>query len=337
MRRLLLGLLCSLGASALLAQELMPRVRQLLAEGKPDLALAELERHDQQLQRLDPAERFLAARLSTNGEHFDRLAGELANGMDPEQELTQRILFERAREQFARGQYLAALEVLRGMPLSAQTRLPEFLIFRAMAAQAVGEQRAARQDLESVPRQDDSYAMARMLLADLLLRSREARGALDAAEAALDADDDLLAPQALFLKAQALEQLARPEDARDIKREILRRYPRSAEAAGLRGSTATAAPAEVREIAEEALPERREQFSLQLGAFRDRALALRQAERLRDRLEDLRIEYDLESSPAWYRVVVGRFPSRSAAEEMQRKLAGEGIESALLIPGRRAP
>jgi cell division protein FtsN len=78
----------------------------------------------------------------------------------------------------------------------------------------------------------------------------------------------------------------------------------------------------------------RGEFALQFGAFHDRRLALRLAGQLSGSVTDLRLERDLAASPAWYRVVGGRYTTRSGADAALASLADQGVQAVVLRPGR---
>ena len=337
-RRLTLFALLGCLAAAAGAEELRSRIERLLREGEADLALAMIEDHVNRGGRLEGDLRDLRVRLQSDGERFDRLADELNSQRQSDDPAAQRLEFEVALEQFARGQYVGALERLRSLPPDAAERLPELPLYTAMAAQAVGEMRTARHGLAALPTRHPAYAMSRILLADLLLRLREAPLALEQAKLAWKADEATVGAQSLYLQAAALSQLGRHDEARETHAELSARFPRSAEAARSPEAPAPSPQvvAEV-EIPESGSPERRTEYALQLGAFRDRALALRLAERLRGQVKSLHIEHDLAASPPWYRVVVGSFATRAEAETELKALRQRDIESILLSPGQSAP
>ena len=330
--------LLALPVALAIGDDLRARVARLLGEGHPDLALAILEDEEGRGRALGDDMGWLRARLVPDGDRFDRLAAQLSGGRPADDPFAQEVLLARAREQFARGRYLSALENLRALPADAIRRWPEIVLFRAMAAQAVGEVRGARLDLEAITEDAPTFAQAQALLADLRLRAREPEAALRHASRALDEGGEFVGAQALYVRAVAYGQLGRDEDAEDARRDLLRRFPRSVEATWLRQEAATE-PLPVRgaELAEAEAPPRRDEFALQLGAFHDRSLALRHAHRLRDSVEDLRIERDVQTSPPWYRVVGGHYRSRSEADRAQAKLRESGIDSVVLSPGQSGP
>ncbi len=207
-----------------------------------------------------------------------------------------------------------------------------------MAEAAAGNARKARERLLLVEARSPSYPMAQVLLADLGLRSGDVKGALRYAEAALATGDKDVAPQALYARAVALSQSGDGQRAAETRSEILRRYPRTAEASWVRdeGIKAVRDSSSTQEtkVSEVEAPVRRTSFSLQMGAFHDRSLALKLALTLESQVDELRIERSVESSPPWYRVIVGRFATRSAAESVQDKLKSQGWQAVILPPGQ---
>jgi cell division septation protein DedD len=333
---LLLAGMVVLFSSPAFTEGLAARVRRLHGATEYGLARALIEDEENRGARLTEELRWLKALLGTDADRFDRQAAQLMGGKSAEDSLAQAIVLARSQEQFAQGQYLSALENLRALPPGASVRFPTIPVFRAMAAQAVGEIRAARQELEALPRRHPEYASAQVLLSDLSLRARDGRAALDHADNALDRKDRRWKPQALHAKAEALDLLGQSDDADDLRQELRREYPKSVEASirrsTARATTAAAQPDESA-VAEEEAPPRRSDFALQLGAFHDRSLALRRAQQLLGTIEELRVERDHSSSPSWYRVVGGRYPTRSRVEGSQRELEKAGIESVVLGPG----
>lgn len=332
-----LTVVISLLATLAFSEALGMRVERLRRATQYDLALGHLEDAERRGDALSPTLRWALARLTPDADRFDRLAASLAGGRSAEDSLAQAIVYARAREQFARGQYLSSLENLRSLPPSASQRFSELPLFRAMAAQATGEIRSAREELARIERRDPQYGMAQLLLADLQLRSRDGDGALAHAEAVLRSDREELEPQAMHAKSQALRVLGRVEDAEEVQRDLRRRHPHSVEASWAAESTPAASKSidpDPKLVSENETPPQRTDFSLQLGAFHDRSLALRHAQRMIGKIEQLRVERDLEATPPLYRVIGESFSTRTRAEERQVALRGEGIDSVILAPGR---
>jgi tetratricopeptide (TPR) repeat protein len=336
-RKTAILLLILAAATLAVGEDLYERVETLRREGRYELASGLLEDHLERGTPLDRSLSWLRAQLTADPDRFDRITAGLVQGHSAEDSLAQRVLLARAREAFAGGRYLTALEALEALPSSAWQRYPATPLFAGMAAAAAGSPRKARETLLLVPPSSPHYAEARTLLAQLSLRAGEVQEALRHAETALGTGDPDPAAQALYVRAEALEQSGDQERAQRTREEILRRWGKTAEAAWLREdgmlaarATATEAPG----IDEVEAPGRRNHFAVQLGAFHDRGLALRLAQSLRGRSQDLRIERDGSSSPPWYRVVVGRYPTRNAAEEALADLGAEGYRGVLLAPGQ---
>jgi len=280
-------------------EDLELRVDKLLREGRYDLALALLEDHQQRGVVLPNRLEWTRARLVPDADRFDRLAAQFVGGKSLEDTLVQSVVMERARQHFARGQYLTCLENLRSLPEGAASRHVDLVLFRAMAAQAVGEAGPATRDLESLRPEHPHYAIARSLLSDLALRAGRARQALDLAAAAVSADPSVGA-QAHYVAWQAHRQLGDEEGADRARGALVRDYPRSVEAAWVREARPPAgvAGSEPTGIPEVEAPARRTEFALQLGAFRDRALALRLASEREGALPDLRVGMHRRRRPA---------------------------------------
>lgn len=321
-----------------LGEDILERVRRLRDQTHYNLASQLLEDHVKHGTPLSRELRWLQAELETDPERFDRMAASLTSGGSVSDSLNQVISLARAREYFARGRYLSAAEFLEALPPEASRRLPEIALFSGMAEAAAGNARKAKERLLLVEARSPSYPMAQVLLADLGLRSGDVKGALRYAEAALATGDRDVAPQALYARAVALSQSGDGQRAAETRSEILRRYPRTAEASWVREEGVKAArdssTTQESKVSEVEAPVRRSSFALQMGAFHDRSLALKLALTLESQVDELRIERSVESSPPWYRVIVGRFATRSAAESVQDKLKSQGWQAVILPPGQ---
>jgi tetratricopeptide (TPR) repeat protein len=330
------GLVFLVGGLAL-GEDLLERVQRLRAETHYDLAEELLEDHLDRGAPLSPELEWVRAQLSKDPDRFDRLAAELTSGRSAEDPRTQEIVLARAREYFARGRYLSAVELLQALPAGDSEVLAEAALFHGMAAAAAGSAREARERFLLVPPGSSRHAMAQTLLANLSLRTGEPQSALQYAESALASGNRDIAAQALYARARALEEQGESERAERTYEEILRNHGHCAEAAWIREArlqAARQAATEITGVPEEEAPVSRRGFALQLGAFHDRSLALRLAGALENEVEALRIERDATTSPPWYRVVGGRFTTRTAAESERSRLAGKGWDCVILAPGR---
>jgi tetratricopeptide (TPR) repeat protein len=320
-----------------LGDDLQERVERLRREGHYDLASELLQDHVDRGAPLTRDLAWLRAELTTDPDRFDRLAAELTSGKDAADPFVQQVVLARAQEYFARGRYVSAVELLQALPNGDTRVLTEAALYQGMASSAAGSAREARERFLLIPASSPDYPMAQTLLAELSLRTGDLKAALQYAESALSTRDSDIAPQALYARAQALDQQGEGERAERTFEEIVRNWPRSAEAAWVREARLQAARGggvDTASIPEEDAPEQRRGFALQLGAFHDRSLALRLARVLDGKAEELRIERDLTVSPPWYRVVSGNFTTRTSAENARTRLAEKGFDAVILAPGQ---
>lgn len=308
------------------------RMVELTKVGRYQLAADLFDDWETRGVALGDSTRWLRVKLETDPDRFDRQALDLATETsDPA--LTARITLARAREQFARGRYQTAAELLR--PYTGPGADPgngSVLLWLGMAEQAAGQPGAAVRSFRAIEPEMPVYATARALLADLALRAGRTEEAIEEAERSLDHD-----PSAGNLALSVLERARRErgetEQADEFARRLRDEYPESAEASWVTRDAPTAdddLPAGLTHDFDEG----REGFALQFGAFRDRALALRLAERLEGEVEDLRIELERRDEAPLYRVVGGRYLTRAQAERAQRTLRDEGWTTLVLSPTR---
>lgn len=326
----------AVGACSVFAQgDLADRVARLFEEGRFDLARDLIDDHERNGQTLDPEVRWWRARVERDADRFDRLAVEVAN-TDPSADRRIEATLARAREQFARGRYRTAAELLSPLAQAPDTASDgRVLLWLGMAEQASGQVGLALTSLRAVPDDDANFGMAQALLADLALRA----GRLEAADAharrAMAADQGVAAIAWSVLGRSAAAR--GDEEGVENARERLRRdFPGAAETQWVTGGASDPGAAEPAAVAEVIDAERRS-FALQLGAFRDRSLALRMIETSAGVLDDLRIEVDRSQDAPLYRVVGGNFVTRSQAEAAQGQLAGRGVQTLVLAPTRDAP
>jgi tetratricopeptide (TPR) repeat protein len=323
------------------ADDLRTSIARLVRDTRYDVALADLDALQESQGPLPPDLAWQRARLLTDPDRFLESALAVRAAGDPADTLAQAITFEVAREQFARGQYTAALEALSTLPPAALRARPRALLFQGMAAATLGQLQVAHGALELVPLDCAAYGPAQVQLAGLSLRAGRHDEALGHADAALREQRRRVGPQAMYARVTALRELGRQDTAAETARELVREFGKSSEAAWVREagladsgqSTEDWAPA----VPEVAAAPRRVDFSLQFGAFHDRALALRLALRLQKQTPDLRIERDDAATPPWYRVVGGRYPTRAAAEQAQTRARAAGFPAVVVSPGQAAP
>ncbi len=322
-----------------LGDDLRARVEGLVRRTQYDLALGLLE--DRAAHEALPRDLvWMRARLLPDPDAFFDSARRVREDKDPADTLAHSVAVAVAREHFARGEYLAALQDLDDLPPTELAARPAALVVKGMAAGALGRMMVARETLAQIQREDSAFATAQVLLAGLSLRTGENGQALDYADAALASDAHRVGAQALYARSTALDALGRASDATATQQRLVREFPGSSEAAWVQESQTAPGPpaAAVRPgVPEVETPPSRVDFALQLGAFHDRALALRLASRLAGQLLELRIEHDGSAAPPWYRVVGGRFATRRLAEETLGRLKAAGVSGIVLAPGQDAP
>jgi cell division septation protein DedD len=226
-----------------------------------------------------------------------------------------------------------ALEPLLALPDGA---LPgEFYVLAGRTQQLAGNPQRAREMLASVGPADPAFAAARELLGRIGLQQRDRELALRYFESATRHVAPAARPDLLAGQWHALRLLGRDVEAREVAATLAREHPTSLatlevregqrraqeELAALADTTDTAAP--------QALPgEETGRYSVQLAAFRDRALALQFVSRWRPEIPDLQVVAAADDlGQPLYRVQTGRFVSRAQAQrELDRLTRRHGLE-----------
>ncbi|HPF71176.1 MAG TPA: SPOR domain-containing protein [Candidatus Krumholzibacteria bacterium] len=245
--------------------------------------------------------------------------------------LAQAARLDAAGLRFAQGRHQDVLAVLDPLVAGDGKDAPgRALLMAGLSRRALGDTEGAAALLATVKPDDPSFAAARTALGDLALADREPAKALRYYEtAALDA-------RAGAGRWQALRLDGRLDDADRLRKDLERRDPgcvalleinrvlraeaddaaaRRASAPARRDST-TAASAGAGEAGG---------YTLQLGAFSDRGLALDLMRRFRDQIADLRIDVRQDDRGQYiYKVRTGAFVNpalaRSEAERLKRSL-----------------
>jgi tetratricopeptide (TPR) repeat protein len=320
-------------AVGVLAQgDLVERIERIFREGRYDLARDLLDDHERNGQPMTEELIWWRARLERDPDRFDRLALDVSN-RHPDAARRIEATLARAREHFARGRYRMAVELLDPLAQAPDTGGDgRVLLWLAMAEQASGQAGAALRNLRAIEESDPSHAMAQALLADLALRGGRLEAADEHARLALSAGDDVAA---IALSVLARSAVARGDEraAREAQQRLRERAPSSAELQWVVGDGEARDPVESPPVAEVVDGERRT-FALQLGAFRDRSLALRMVQSQRELLDEVRIEVDRSQEAPLYRVVGGAYLTRAQAEAAQAELAARGMQVLVLAPTR---
>lgn len=258
------------------------------------------------------------ARVSGEPREAQRLLREAAQGAADER-LRQSAEFELARLDYARGSYNSVRTRLR------QHSDPSARLFLALAAIAIGRLDEARQQLGSLP--GNSAA---------LLRSWTARESGDA-QAALAILNDLTQsnadelPTVLLWKAECEATLGRPERAVETAAELQNRFPQAPESVLIEPTLAAVRRGSQRDGGAQA-----QSVFLQLGAFEDRANALRFRDSMPRDIGPLVVEERARGVQRIYVVLVGPFETRPLAESYARtQLDPNDIEWRVTLPEGR--
>ncbi len=323
--------LATAGALVTRAGDLTEQIERLMRGGHYDLAREIYEDRVARGEALDQEARWLGAQLSADPEEFDRRVHDLLQRGGTEDPRRRTWITARAIEHFAQGRYQTAVDLLQGVDEAQLFDDPRAPLFLGMALQALGQNREADLVFARVSELHPAHAAAVVLRAELAARKGDTRSARGLAGAV--ADDPDYGAQARLILAQVALAEGRKDEASDWMQRIRRDFPEAVE--GSWTVTADQPPPErVEGFEQRDAPDPRRDYALQLGAFRDRSLALRYARRLMGRVEGLRIEVDRRESPPWYRVVCGSFVTRVQAQREAARLAEEQISALVLGPGR---
>ena len=243
----------------------------------------------------------LMAELSDEHKEARRFLREAANaGRD--ESFRQRIDLELARLDFGRGNYN-----------SVRTRLeryddqePRLWVAQSWVALQQPERAAAACNGAG------SSDVAEMVRAWAQRQQGDAAGALRRLRTLSESTGDLQ-PVALLWRAECEAELGDYDAAQASARELQQRYAATPEAILLEPTLATIRRAN----SVPANPAPSGVF-LQIGAFEERANALRFRDTLPRSIQPLRVEEDLQGVRRIHRVLVGPFPSREAAEAYAR-------------------
>ena len=335
---LLVGSLVVVGGAVLATAQtdLEQRVRELIGLGRYDLARDMIDDRERRGEELSVATQWMRAQLETDPDRFDRMALDLVTD-DPAGPLAFQVTLGRAREQFARGRYQTAAELLQPwVDMDPRTAPAEALLWLGMAEQAAGQPGAAVRALRAIGEDSAEYGMARALLADLALRGGRLDEANEEARRAMRADE-AVGSLALSVLERAARTAGDVEAADGFAARLREEFPESAEASWLSQPPVTEAEDLPPIGTEHDFEEGRDAFALQFGAFRDRSLALRLADRVDRATDEVRIEIERDDDTVLYRVVGGRYLTRAQAEAAQSRLQGDGWTTMVLAPSRGGP
>ena len=284
-------------------------------------------RYQEARQTLDAEEPSDAAtlwqqRLTTDPDRAIELALDQARDRDLPREQRLQAALDGASVALARQQPQAAWQILQPLIEIAVEPLPgEAYLLAGRALRQAGQRQRAREMLAAVKPDDPAFAAARALLGRIGLESGDHELALRYFESAERHANGDLRPELLSGRWQALRLLGRDVEAREVGRRLLETQPTSLaamelgellrreddELSALTDTLDTAAPGMLTPIS----PGR---YTVQLAAFRDRALALQFIARWRVDIPDLRVVREVdELGQPLYRIQTGSFVSHAQA------------------------
>jgi hypothetical protein len=287
------------------------------------------------------ADRLTAALPGLGGE--DRARGLLAlAGLVPQHKEARRLLLDAAKaatdpDTRRRADLeLARLDYARGNYRSMTTRLEpwrddqEACLWLGLAATALGETR----DLESLVAPASKTDLAALLVGWAALQAGDPERALRALDAVTSRRQADLLPTALLWKAQGEAALGRSEPARSTRTTLRERFPDAPEALLAQAQERSGGGAAVGPPTAPA-PER---VVLQLGAFQDRTNALRFRSGLEREFPEMRVVEAYDGAARLYRIHIGPFASRAAAEAFgYEQLAPRGHSWQVARAGEERP
>jgi tetratricopeptide (TPR) repeat protein len=325
----------TVGVIATRASDLSDRLNDLMDKGHYGLAQDILEDRLTRGEALDHETRWLRASLETNPDEFDRQLHELLQATSSGDPRAPGWTTARAVEHFAQGRYQTAADLLSAQDESSLLGEAQAPLYLGMALQALGQSTEAELAFARIPEDHPAHTAAITLRSELALRAGNWRGARQLAMSV--SDDEDYGAQARLVLAQVARAEGAESEAADWIQRIRRDFPRAVEGSWGRApeNVSTPTPTGFHEID---APDPRRGYALQLGAFRDRSLALRFSRdlvrRFGGRLENLRVEVDRSESPPWYRVVAGSYVTRPQAQRAARDLGEENLAAIVLGPER---
>lgn len=287
------------------ATELRRRLQYAEAQEKLGIALPDLRGEDRARALL------LLASLSSDHKEARRLLSEASRASSDA--VTRRDAdLELARLDYARGNYRSVLNRLR--PHAANE---DAALLLAESSIAVGEPQSVRDFLQPVRQQE----LATLLGAWAVLEGGDAQRALPSFEQIAKQRDSDHVATALLWKAECEAALGLRERALASAGELRNRYPDAPETRLVQASLGSA-----RSPAIEGGDEKPARIVLQVGAFEDRANALRYQARLGREIQRVQVSEVGEGLQRIYRVQVGPFETREEAETFGRdELTPRGI------------
>ncbi len=275
------------------------------------------------------------SRLAASPEEACDLLGAAVNDSRLPGPTRQRMVLELAELQFARGNYQDCLKVLKGAMSQEEQDLPgEAYLLAGMTYRLLGQVQSAREMLASVRPGDPAFVRARYYLGTIGLQQGDHALALRYFQSGAQGDRDRTQPDLLGGQWQALRLAGQAADARGLQQSLNQDHPGSLalleinrilreEADDLAQAALDQAPLDSVVTSQPTPAGGR--FSLQIGAFSDRALALEYMNRHKADLPDLRVDQvQDERGQFLYKVRTGSYVNpaiaRSEAARLKREM-----------------
>ncbi len=251
----------------------------------------------------------------------------LAASVGPRDPQGAAALLDVAAIRFAEGRYQDVVKLLAPLVADDAPRAPgRALVLAGLARRALGDTDGAAALLATVKPDDPAFTAARTALGDLALAGRDPAKALRYYE---NADDDARAGAGRW---QALRQAGDAEEAERLRRQLAAKAPGSI--AVLEINRLVAAETDEAAARQALTPTHRDddaapvapaagRYTLQLGAFSDRGLALDLMRRYGDAVPGLRIDTVRDDRGQFlYKVRAGSFVNPALARAEAEKLKG---------------
>lgn len=321
---LLIAILCTFASSGV-AQE----GRAALRAAREDIDLGLYEKAQSMLVVLSEAADgdvrseawFLLARLESKADEADRFYQRIIDD-DPGGDWAKRSFLERAKVQYALGNYDASHSLLadsRACQIS-----DEACLFEGLSANMLERYSVATEPLNRIRRgKHRSWAYLGLAEADAGLgRREEACNRYESLSAAM------INPTALYRYAECLENLGDRDGALHEFAEVIARFP---------GTPEAVLAAEKLELIPERAPAPEASvpvaiargetfqsgFTIQFGSFRDRGNAIKLATKIKRVFPGVRVDSELVRYREHHRVRYGSFPTRTAAQAVAEKISTE--------------
>ncbi len=251
-----------------------------------------------------------------------------------------RLGLEIARLAAARGDNGNALHTTRQLLMRQEGDLPgEVYLLAGRASRALGDLQGAREMLASIRPDDPAFVAGRGLLGEIGLQQNDPTLALRYFESAVDREPGAGTTELGAGLWQALRRTGEHQRADGLLADLEENHPGSLALLRIRRILRLEQEELAARAVEHTAPvdsvvarteDRTGRFSLQLGAFSDRGLALEFLDRYENQIEDLRIETVRDDrAQTLYKIRAGSFvnPARAQTEakRLQRSLGIEVI------------